>query len=377
MLILGPAPTKPLTSTEPLIPRIVAKPEHVSSDLYHVHAGPYTVEYCVENGQTINKTESARTTAVTAQPIETIEPAEEQEDSEYAGFTIPPGMTIGEFYDLRKQLTEYLVATPAVGDPTTEARKEVGLSTEINAHIENHNGQQVIVPDEWDPAQLTMLRALIQQVPDQGPTISGAPLFSPMDPMWTLSPTQTSFGDNIGNDPSIDGRRVTSFSVTKSDGQLLPFTVVPRHISGSISPGIRSGTDGQWTRDRLLSFGDAGMIFGAVGTLNNVPQMDISEDEFMSSFVIASDEAALSVTSDTSNPAPASGGLEALAEEVEVVEDAMEQDAPVASAPSSASSNKTARVPGAPEDDQRTPTTRSLRGRIRGRAVGRKFDEVA
>ena len=377
MLILGRAPAKPLTSTAPLIPRIVAEPKHVSSDLYHVHAGPYTVEYCVENGQTINKTESAQTTAVTAQPIETIEPAEEEEDSEYAGFTIPPGMTIGEFYDLRKQLTEYLVATPAVGDPTTEARKEVGLSTEINAHIENHNGQQVIVPDEWDPAQLTMLRALIQQVPDQGPTISGAPLFSPMDPMWTLSPTQTSFGDNIGNDPSIDGRRVTSFSVTKSDGQLLPFTVVPRHISGSISPGIGSGTDGQWTRDRLLSFADAGMIFGAVGDLDNVPQMDISEDEFMSSFVISSDEATLSVTSDTSTPSPASGGLEALAEEVEVVEDAMEQDAPVASAPSSASSNKTVRVSGAQEDDQRTPTTRSLRGRIRGRAVGRKFDEAA
>ncbi|ORX37385.1 hypothetical protein BD324DRAFT_650981 [Kockovaella imperatae] len=192
-------------------------------------------------------------------------------DGQSLEYTMPMGeatQDLGEidWYDPNTDWSQFVLAMPA--DPTSQV-------------AQNTDPSQFIIPTGVvDPSQMIPLQAVIEE--EHGPFLSQAPVLSPVDASWTLSPSNGQFQEGVLN-AQPGGSRVPSYSVTTADGQVLPFNVVPRHISG-----FSSLTDGIWAgNDRNLSFAMNAGVVNSGSAADFVPEMDISEDLFWSSFEMA------------------------------------------------------------------------------------------
>ena len=188
-----------------------------------------------------------------------------------AAMAAETGMTVGEWYDMNAQLNRFMAGIPTDYSTASSSTAPAPVVSAPPAPTYHHSSGgitiycppvepeppliQFFIPDNvYEEAQSQMMMQFTPMAQtaaaaahDAGPFLSQAPMLSPLEVDFGrsgLTPiTQTEFNRDISgsfsnsfNNTNNGDDRVPSYTVTAANGRLLPYTVVPRHISAASSP---------------------------------------------------------------------------------------------------------------------------------------------
>ena len=168
----------------------------------------------------------------------------------------------------------------------------------INFVLPDAEPPMFVVPDNvYDPSRMMMQFTPAVPQHDLGPFLSQGPIFSPLEMEFNhhrpgLAALPADEVNREQGEQAAANARLPSYRVRNATGYLLPYSVVPtRHISASSSPAPQAEAEQeeeQQTYDHGINDRSTSYDLAAEHDLvNNIPEMDITEDLFWSSFEMA------------------------------------------------------------------------------------------